>query len=197
MIIILISFAFLIIGGLGWLIAERRHKYWEELQRKYREAGYKYSHSSPERKGLEESEERCRVTRNRWGRASAILFGAFIIGIAAVFICCLVMMNQCMATAERVELEETYIALHQNRVIGIEHNEPASCDALTKQIEYNTAIRNGRRYNSNPWISWFVPDFYDELPLFSSCLDHPAADPSTNDLVSYPINQYDFITPNQ
>lgn len=197
MLIILISFAFLIIGGLGWFIATRKHNYWEELQRKYREKGYQYSHSAPERKGLEESEERCRVTRNRWGTASLCFFSAFIIGICAVLICCLAMMNQCFATADRVELEETYIALHQNFATSMEHNEPTSCDALTKQIEYNTAVRNGRRYNSNPWISWFMPNFYEELPLFSCYGKHPVADPCTNDCVSYAVNQYNFVTPNQ
>ena len=197
MLIILISFAFLIIGGLGWFIAERKHKHWEELQRKYREKGYRYSHSSPERKELEENEERCRVNRNRWGTASMWLFGAFIVGIIAVLICCLIMMTQCLATAERVELEETYIALHQDIVMTHDGNPP-SCDALTKQIEYNTKIRNGRRYNNNPWINWFVPNYYDELPLFSQYGGiHPLADWNTNDGISWAINQYDFIAPNQ
>ena len=169
MLIILISFAFLIIGGFGWLIAERKRKYWEELQRRYREEEYKYNHSAPERKGLEENKERCRVNRNHWGAAAMGLFCAFIVGILAVVLCCLIMLNQCLATAERVKLEETYIALHQDFAISYDGNPP-SCDALTKQIEYNTKIRNGRRHNNNPWINWFVPNYYDEFPLFSQWL---------------------------
>ena len=164
MLIILISFAFLIIGGLGWFIAERKHNYWEELQRKYREKGYRYSHSSPERKGLEESEERCRVTRNRWGAASVFLFGAFIIGICAVLICCLIMINQCTVAADKVELEETYAALSDAETGAFPHD----CSISQMRVDYNEKIRNHRRWNDSIWIGWFIPDFYEDMPLFHS-----------------------------
>ena len=164
MIIILISLAFLIIGGLGWLIAERRRNYWEELQRKYREKGYKYGHSTPERKVFEESEERCRVIRNRWSTASLCFFSAFIIGIMTALICCLVMVKQPMAIAEKVELEETYAALCDAETGTFPHD----CSISQMRVAYNEKIRNNRRWNDSLWIGWFIPDFYEDMPLFHS-----------------------------
>lgn len=164
MLIILISLVLLAISGLGWFIAEKRYKCYEDLQYKYQQKQYQYPPCTPGCREAEENEERCRIKRNHWGAWSVGLFICFVIGVTAVFICCLVMLNHCTVEADKVRFEETYAAL-QDAETGV---FPHDCSISEMRVEYNKKIRNHRRWNDNIWINWFIPDFYDGLPLFHS-----------------------------
>ena len=121
-----------------------------------------------------------------------ICIGAIIVVGLALFLCGVILIhNHSTANAVRVELEETYYALHRNELLM--HDGNSYDPATAERIKYNATIRNNRRYNDNIWISWFIPDFYDEIPLFPAGGSHPASTKEC-DWGAYAYGQYPWFS---
>ena len=149
---------------IGYLVCNQRYKHYDAIANKQHNIQFAYSCNAPEYKEAEAKEKAARSKMNRLSHWDIPLFAVMVCGIVALLVCCLVMINQCTALQDRIDLEETYAALCEAEMGVMPHD----CSISEMRVKYNTTIRNNQRWNDSIWIGWFIPDFYDEMPLFHS-----------------------------
>ena len=97
---------------------------------------------------------------------SVIGFIFTLLGISGTSICVLfILLANCrpMKLSTRTELQEKY-----NTYISqiYSNNGSKNIVMLSSEIaEYNATIKTNRELQNDIWVGWFIPDFYDDMPI--------------------------------
>ena len=95
------------------------------------------------------------------------LFG----GLFGVFCGIVILVANCpLAQVEkRNELQEKYNAYISQ--IYSEAGEKNIVILSSEIAEYNAEVKTGRELQHNIWVGWFIPNFYDEMPIIETSIE--------------------------
>ena len=163
--IILIICTVCVIAALAFgAVASSKSREWDLTAEIARDAMYKQIPFGPEYHGFQEANNAALRRSRKWDRREDIATVVLAISGGILIICLLlIIITHSLAPMEQVHYEETYAAL----VAAEEGVMPHDFSVSSAMIEYNAHVRNAQRRNANPWLDWFVPDFYNDLPIYT------------------------------
>lgn len=100
---------------------------------------------------------------NHWETCQNIFCGAFIITLMALIVCIMILF--CVhgtALTDEIEMKQTYNAI----IVAEDAVDQHDASVLELIVDYNCTVERNQRRNASPWLNWFIPDFYDDLPLY-------------------------------
>ena len=169
--LLILLFVIIFAAGLTLLIVacNRDEHYWNTYQNA-RDEWYKAAYGIPQDRA-EIKKDRALKQHAFWEGIKNFAIGCVVILGLTLLICGMILIiNYASAPRDRIYMEETYAALKY-----AETDLDATIDFTYYEeiISYNAEVRKHQRWNNGIWISWFIPDFWDELPLIEYDLIGP------------------------